>query len=377
MADIATQTAELAGTSVNEVQVESVNYPYASPATAGLWHVTAPGQSWCVKAIHHPRHWPGLVTIPEFMREQFMSEFPWRFELDMALCGISEIMPPGLRTARLDHVNQPDDEHATMWWEWIDEETTPWNRQDYVAAARSLGRLAARRREGADVNKALPAAARAVDRGFALRIYTELAILDGAIHSVRSPQTWEHPLMVDALQRSGDADLRNDALALADRLPSILDQLDDLPQTYAHGDASPQNLLRPLGEDGVFVAIDWGFGSLLAVGFDLGQLLVGLVHAGETDASTVTDLADDATEAYRTGLEDEGWSMPVETVRTGFLGSLACRSALDSLPLSVLAHGRDGDAVSLADGLTDAQSHVDRRLALTRVLLGLAEQVPT
>ena len=34
--------------------------------------------------------------------------------------------------------------------------------------------------------------------------------------------------------------------ALGARLRQVLDLLDDLPQTYAHGDASPQNLLLDL-----------------------------------------------------------------------------------------------------------------------------------
>lgn len=58
---------------------------------------------------------------------------------------------------------------------------------------------------------------------------------------------------------------------------------DRLPQTYAHGDASPQNLLLAANEPGTVIVIDWGFGSLVPIGFDLGQLVVGLAHAGKSD----------------------------------------------------------------------------------------------
>ena len=64
-------------------------------------------------------------------------------------------------------------------------------------------------------------------------------------------------------------------------MPAVLDALDALPQCYQHGDASPQNLLVPEGNPDEFVVIDWGFDCPQAVGFDLGQLLVGLAHAGE------------------------------------------------------------------------------------------------
>jgi len=87
----------------------------------------------------------------------------------------------------------------------------------------------------------------------------------------------------DALRATGDPGLPADMCALGDRLPELLDLLDRLPQTYAHGDASPQNLLLPAGEPGTIAVIDWGFGTLLPVGFDLGQLLVGLAHAGVGD----------------------------------------------------------------------------------------------
>ena len=98
--------------------------------------------------------------------------------------------------------------------------------------------------------------------------------------ALRAGQIWRHPLASAALRQSGDPALPGDMLTLAGRLPGVLDMLDRLPQTYAHGDASPQNLLLPVREPGTVIVIDWGFGSLLPVGFDLGQLLVGLAHAG-------------------------------------------------------------------------------------------------
>ena len=59
-----------------------------------------------------------------------------------------------------------------------------------------------------------------------------------------------------------------------------------LPQAMPHGDASPQNLLVPASAPDRFVAIDVGMRTPHAIGFDLGQLLVGLVHAGVVPAAS-------------------------------------------------------------------------------------------
>jgi aminoglycoside phosphotransferase (APT) family kinase protein len=96
--------------------------------------------------------------------------------------------------------------------------------------------------------------------------------------------------------------LRRDLLRLADRIDEWLDALDAQPQTLAHGDASPQNLLVPIDEPDTFVIIDWGFGSPLAVGFDLGQLLIGLVQAGEADARDLGSVHAAILPAYLEGL---------------------------------------------------------------------------
>jgi hypothetical protein len=63
-----------------------------------------------------------------------------------------------------------------------------------------------------------------------------------------SRQIWCHPVVAAALRRAADPSLRADLVALGERLPKFLDQLEALPLTYAHGDASPQNLLLPAGE---------------------------------------------------------------------------------------------------------------------------------
>ena len=214
-------------------------YDWGSPATAGLWQVVASGPpapaagrdaqaagpvsyTYFVKLLRHPRRWPGLAYLPDqASRDEFAGFFPWRFELDMYQCGIGDVLPAGMRTPRLHHVKTTDGDHLGLWWEFVPERPAPWELADYRRAAFLLGRLAARRRHAADVNRLLPqVCTQAHPAGSSLRFFTDRRILRGVLPALRAGQIWRHPLASAALR------------------------------------------------------------SLLPVGFDLGQLLVGLAHAG-------------------------------------------------------------------------------------------------
>ena len=102
---------------------------------------------------------------------------------------------------------------------------------------------------------------------------------------------------------AGGAGRRADLVELAARAPAILDRLDQLPQALPHGDASPQNLLIPVAEPGMLVVIDVAFQHPLAVGFDLAQLLVGLVHACRMPAADLPAIHARLPAAYTSGME--------------------------------------------------------------------------
>jgi hypothetical protein len=141
----------------------------------------------------------------------------------------------------------------------------------------------------------------------------------------------------------------------------VLDMLDRLPQTYAHGDASPQNLLLPASEPGTVIIIDWGLGTLLPIGFDLGQLLVGLAHAGTSDPSALPGIDAAIFPAYLEGLAAEDYPVVPAQVRLGYLGGLAARSALSALPLELLSRPPE----------PDAEAEFLYRLRLTRALIAM------
>jgi len=354
--------------------VTPIDYDWGSPATAGLWRVDLrelPDQqvqfaSFFVKLLRHPRLWPALSVLPEESRLAFVRNFPWRFELDMYECGLAEALPPGMRMPVLHTVRHSDADHVALWFEYIEQEPGRWGLADYRRAAYLLGRMAARRRDGAALNERLPAVCRVGLPGESLRFYFRSRLIEGALPALRDPALWHHPSIEQALRHVADRTLPADMLDLADRLPAMLDLLAGLPQTHAHGDASPQNLLRPAGEPGTLVVIDWGFGDLLPIGFDLGQLLVGLAHAGETDPGELPAIDAAIMPGYLGGLADEGYEVNPRLVRAGYLGGLAVRSALCALPLERLSQPAHTD---------EELELFAARLRLTRGMVDLADEV--
>jgi hypothetical protein len=375
-AELSQVTTAAAGRPVRDPhsRVTALPYDSGSPATAGLWRVevhSGPGQdalayTYFVKLLRHPRLWPGLRHFPdEASRQEFAAYLPWLFELDMAESGISRVLPPGMRTPVLHHVRHTDADHVALWWEYVSQRPGPWRLPDYQRAARLLGRLAARRRAGAAVNEFLPERCRSTPPGGALRGFVERRVMQSALPELQAGQIWTHPVAAAALRRAADPALPADLLSLGARIRPILDMLDRLPQTYAHGDASPQNLLLPVHEPDAVVVIDWGFGSLLPVGFDLGQLLVGLAHAGQAMPSDLAGIDAVIFPAYLDGLRAESYEAEPGQVRAGYIGSLVARSALCSLPLELLG-GPPGE---------EAEELFRQRLQLTRTLVDMAAEI--
>ncbi|GIH94963.1 phosphotransferase [Planobispora siamensis] len=299
--------------------VEPVVHASSSLSTAGLHRVrgtTTDGRPWSffVKSVHSARHWPMLATMPESLAADIVSTFPWRVDADVYLT--PPPLPDGLRLPRLYRIDDLGDDRLVMWMEDVQTVSTGWDLDRYRRAARLLGALAAMRPVPPPREQGPP-----LDIG--LHVFCT-GVVRHFMSSLRDPAAWRHPLVA----AHADDLLRADLLALADRIDPLLAAVERLPHALAHGDASPQNLLVPADGSAEFVAVDWGWGSPTALGFDLGQLLVGLAHDGVVEPSDLPEIHAAIEPAYAAEVDaDPG------TVSFGYAATLVLRSAWTALPV--------------------------------------------
>lgn len=342
-------TPELLGDLVppGEGTLEEFPYAYGSPATGGLFRLTGDGWSWFCKVLHHVRHWPELRRMPPAFAAQFAEEFPWRSELEMWDEPWVASMPEGLRVPELHGVVDLGDDRLAVWMEDAEQAPPSCDLALFSRAAHLLGRWNAR-----CTDPALLALVRH-PAGYALRMYAERAVAYRGLLPLEDDDLWSHPWLGD------HADVRADLLALGPQIPVMLDRLDGYLQALPHGDASPQNLLVPVEAPDTFVVIDVSFRTAHALGFDLGQLLVGLTHAGQVPAAMLPEIAARVVPAYLDGLAAEGVTGLDDDVRDAFATSVMLRSGFDGLLLETIGSDEPG-----------ARHAFDERLAMTRFLLG-------
>ncbi|HYN71017.1 MAG TPA: hypothetical protein VES60_00835 [Nakamurella sp.] len=336
--------------------VEPVAYEAGSPATAALLRVrgrTTDGEDWSVflKVLQHPRHWAGLDRVPVDVRAEFTDSFPWRAELAAWDPEFLAALPEGLRVPRLYRLVELPDDRVAVWMQDVAVSDERWSVHRFARAARLLGRLATNRCDAALL------ASCGVPAGYGARKYVDGPVT-GALFALRDSGVWRHPSLDTPLGRQ----VRGELLELAPQVPAILDLLDGLPQALPHGDASPQNLLVPRDDPDSLVAIDIAFQCPLAIGSDLGQLLVGLVHAGEMPVQQLPEIHAALAPAFTAGFAAGGGSVRLDDVRAAEIGNLVVRSAFTSIPFDRL------DRTPAAE--------IASRLELSRFIVELAGQLP-
>lgn len=348
----------LPGADARTARVLPLEHGPASPATAGLYRVGAPGPegAWSLfcKVLRHPRHWPGLAAMPPWVATEFAAEFPWCSELELWDPAVQASLPEGLRSPVLHGVVDLGDDRLAVWQE--DVATAAEAHHDlawFERAARLLGRWNARSTTP-DVL--------AVPRhppGHGLRRYVVGAVAVRGLGPLGDDALWAHPWLAP------HGGLRDRLRRLATRLPALLDRLDGFVQALPHGDASPQNLLVPAADPAGLVAIDLAFRCAAPLGSDLGQLVVGLVHAGELPAADLPELAEAVVAAYAEGLAAEGMAgVPPPEVREAFAIVALVRSGFDGFLYDLLGHGLPDDG---------PERHAfDERVRVADFLAGLA-----
>lgn len=342
--------------------IEEVDYEIGTPVTARLTRVHGTARdgetvlrwSFFVKELQSFRHWPLFERLSAVVKDVERFDDRWRFELDVYESDLHHALPPGLRLPKV-YAKYEGDLRVVVWSENVEIARVDWDVPRYQRAARLLGQLSARltRRD------LYPASASRVP-GEMTRLYVTTRLEAGAFAALFADPVWEHPLL------SETGTLRADLERLAARVPELLDVLDTLPHTFMHGDASPQNLLVPKDDPQGFVVIDWTMAGLVAVGFDLGQLLVGHAHAGLLDADELPAIHDEIAVAHAQGLAMDGFPVDLDELRYGFDAQLVIRSAFTALPLDRLGEPPSDQLASL----------VEERLALTRYLVDLGLAIP-
>jgi hypothetical protein len=279
-------------------RAEPVPYDFGSPATGALVRLggTADGTNWSVfvKVLQNPRHWRFIDRMPPPARAAFIAEFPWRAELAAWDPALTERLPDGLRVPKLYRLADLGSDRIAVWMEDIDADPSPWSPSRFARAAELLGELAG--------NRSDPALWAGTGRppSYGLQRYVE-GPARTAMRILADDATWHHPAL------AAHAALQADLLDLADRVPALLDLACSAPQALPHGDASPQNLLIPRGEPDTFVAIDIAFQTPHAIGFDLAQLLVGLVHSRQLPASELPSIDAGLVPSFEAGARKSPW----------------------------------------------------------------------
>lgn len=349
---------------VDPWHAEPVPHDFGSPTTAGLFRLRGralqagpDGAAVFLKLIRSFRHWPVVAHLPPEQQQLALSSPLWRYEIELYARGLGDALPPGLRLPRVLAISELGDDVVALFLEDVEVDPTPWSESTFAHAAEVLGRMAARL-TNAD---ALPPMASRLPSEVTRLHYTSRLLLS-ALPALQSDAIWSHPLLAAFTAQ----ELRRDLMALAGRIRAMLTELVRLPQVLMHGDASPQNLLVPVDEPGSFVAIDWTIGGLAAVGDDLGQLLVGLAHAGLLEVHELPGLHDVIVHSYTTGLAAEKLEVAEPDVRYGMDAGLVVRSAFTALPLDRLGEPVTDELAGL----------VESRLALTRYLVDVGLALP-
>lgn len=302
------------------------------------------------KLIQSPLLWSGISQVPPDMRAEMERRYPWRTEAEVYGSGLAEVMPYGGRLPEIFGILGLDGQRTVIWMEDVQESPDArWTDEVFADAAHWLGRLAGS--PAVHSNGIGFSAARDTDR---VQYFIESVGAHVLIPSLLRGELWQLPAVAAAARPDVVAGLR----AVAGRAGELAEEMLALPQLPAHGDASPQNFLQESGQPGPahFVVIDWGLSATLCAGFDLSQLLSGLVNDGRLRVAAARRLEPLCVAAYCEGLAQSGTDIQEAVVRRGHALSMALFTGLFTLasprleePDSPELHAFMAERLALAD----------------------------
>jgi hypothetical protein len=304
------------------------------------------------------------------------------FEAALYASGVLAALPGPLIAPRCYGVTPLPSGGVGVWLECLrDDVGSPWPLAQYARTAHHLGHL--------------PGAS-AQSEGGARHATAWLATLRtlGAVQTVQpraGADAWEaniarlrehrrHP----RVQRAYPPAVQTRLEALWQRREALLDALAACPHAISHGDAQRNNLFARnmagrAGRGARTVAIDWANLRRAPVGTDAATLLhQDLVHL-RVDVATADRLDRHVFGGYWRGLRASGWRGDRRRVRLAYALQLALVYGLHDLrpglDLALDEDGREWDKQAERYGGCTVEEVLDRRAAVTRFLLDLADEV--
>lgn len=187
-----------------------------------------------------------------------------------------------------------------------------WSVDDLGRAARALGRGQGSYLAG----RPLPDAPW-LSRRF-LRQYVAAKPVDGSV--LHDDAAWRVPVV-----RAAYGSLQNGLRGLWEDRERLLALVESLPQTLAHCDVWPANMITGAGGD--VVLLDWSFVGVGAVGEDAGNLVTDSVWDGWLPAVELPHIGQVVWESYLVGLREAGWTGDERLARLGFCAGGAVKYA--------------------------------------------------
>ena len=248
----------------------------------------------------------------------------WKREPMLYVSGLLDALPPGLSAPRCYRCDDQGDGTLRLWLEHVrDDGERVWPPARWALAARHLGQF-----NGAYLTgRPLPHAPWLGGRRLRSWLERHGPLVARIAVAPRNPDLrrwWPQP-MVDAILR------------LWSERAAFCAALEQLPQTFGHGDAIRRNLFARRGADGSeqTVGIDWEFAGYYAAGEEVGQTLSVAGAFFDMEPADLPALDEALFAGYLAGLGDAGWQGDPRPVRFAYAAHAALRNAFNAVGASV------------------------------------------
>jgi hypothetical protein len=240
----------------------------------------------------------------------------WKRELLVAQSGLLATLPPSVVPPR----SYKAIEQAGSGWIWTEyivaTSDKRWTTDDYVFAARQLGRFNGPYLTGTP----LPDFPWLCKRH--ARTWTNFIPPDKA---------WDNPFVTQFFSDT----IRERVLQLWDERERFYETLERLPQVFSHFDYHRRNLFIRSRQDeqNEVIAVDWAQCGCGAIGADLKMLVGDSATLFELDLAELPEVEAASFEAYIAGLRNVGWEGDPDIVRLGYTVWFALWIGIVSAPL--------------------------------------------